>query len=386
VGGIILICCVLVSLAIANSPLGSDFAALLHTELGSERLGLRYTVLHWINDGLMAVFFLLIGLEIKRELVEGELSSVKKASLPVIAACGGAFLPAIIFMVFNYNQPTSAGWGIPMATDIAFALGILALLGRKVPSSLRVFLAALAIVDDLIAILVIALFYSAELHVNNLLFAGGILALLFVFNRAGVKNIWMYLIPGLFIWYFIHHSGVHATIAGVMTAFMLPTTKGREESPLEKLEHRLATPVHFFIMPLFALANTNISFARASADMLLTDLSLGIIIGLFVGKPAGIALFSWISVRLKLSSLPARARWKHITGLGFLGGIGFTMSIFIALLSYSDPQIRDTSKLAILVASTLSGIIGYIILRSVKKKKTKAARQSHGLTTLVGKG
>jgi NhaA family Na+:H+ antiporter len=178
---------------------------LLHTELGSERLGLRYTVLHWINDGLMAVFFLLIGLEIKRELVEGELSSVKKASLPVIAACGGAFLPAIIFMVFNYNQPTSAGWGIPMATDIAFALGILALLGRKVPSSLRVFLAALAIVDDLIAILVIALFYSAELHVNNLLFAGGILALLFVFNRAGVKNIWMYLIPGLFIWYFIHH-------------------------------------------------------------------------------------------------------------------------------------------------------------------------------------
>lgn len=375
-GGIILIFCVIVSLVIANSGIGRDFAELLAYELGNEDLGLRYPVLLWINDGLMAIFFLLIGLEIKRELVEGELSSFKKASLPVIAACGGAVIPAVIFAAFNFGQPTASGWGIPMATDIAFALGILALLGNKVPASLKVFLAALAIVDDLIAILVIAVFYSEELHTSNLLYAGAILALLVVFNRFRLKSLWFYLIPGVFIWYFIHHSGVHATIAGVLTAFTLPTTKGRVESPLEKLEHSLTFPVNFLIMPIFALANTNISFAGASVGMIGTNLSLGIILGLVIGKPIGITLFSWLSVKAKLSSLPAKAGWRHIVGLGMLGGIGFTMSIFIALLSFDDIAHRDESKIAILIASTVSGFAGFLLLQSLRKKSIKGAIES----------
>lgn len=378
VGGVILILCVVISLLIANSAWGPSFAELLALELGNAELGLRYPILLWINDGLMAIFFLLIGLEIKRELVEGELSTFKKASLPVIAACGGAILPALIFFAFNFGEVSAAGWGIPMATDIAFALGILALLGKKVPASLKIFLAALAIVDDLIAILVIAVFYSADLHISNLLYAGGILLLLVIFNRMGVKNVFAYLIPGLFIWYFVHHSGVHATIAGVLTAFTLPTTKGREESPLEKLEHFLTRPVNFFIMPVFALANTNISFAGASTEMIASNLSLGIILGLVIGKPLGITALSWLSVKMKLSTLPARAGWRHILGLGMLGGIGFTMSIFIALLSFNDIEYRDTSKIAILIASTVSGVAGFIYLYSLRKRKIKVSNQEPG--------
>lgn len=377
-GGLILIGCVIISLVIANSPWSADFEKLLSYQAGFEEYGLKYSVLLWINDGLMAIFFLLIGLEIKRELVEGELSTFKKASLPVIAACGGAILPALIFVAFNYDKETSAGWGIPMATDIAFALGILALLGSKVPASLKIFLAALAIVDDLIAILVIALFYSEELHATYLLYAGIILALLFILNRLGVKNIWLYLLPGLFIWYFVHHSGVHATIAGVLTAFTLPTTKGPEESSLEKVEHGLTFPVNFLIMPLFALANTNISFAEASADTFTNPLAYGITLGLFLGKPVGITLVSWLSVRFRISSLPAHAGWRHIFGLGLLGGIGFTMSIFIALLSFNDAGYREISKIAILVASTISGVAGFVYLYIFRRKNVKVANQAIG--------
>lgn len=367
IGGIILICCVAISLAIANSAWGPQLENILSTELGNEKLGLRYSILLWINDGLMAIFFLLIGLEIKREIVEGELSSFKKASLPVLAAFGGAIIPAIIYLILNKNQPGEAGWGIPMATDIAFALGILALLGKKVPASLKIFLAALAIADDLIAIVVIAFFYSQELHTMNLLYAGIIFALMLLFNRFGVKSIFLYIVPGIFMWYFIHHSGVHATIAGVLTAFTLPTTPGREISSLEKLEHSLTVPVNYFIMPLFALANTNINLQNASLNDLSNNVSMGIIIGLIFGKPIGIYYMSWLSVKLGWSRLPANAGWKHILGVGLLGGIGFTMSIFIALLSFTDETYQSTAKIAILAASVIAATAGIIFLRFARK-------------------
>src|SRR5690606_3926318 len=250
-GGIILFFCVIVSLLVANSPLGAGFNNLLNTQLGfnTDSIHLKYSVALWINDGLMAIFFLLVGLEIKRELVEGELASPKKAALPIICAIGGAVIPAAIYLYFNTGTETAHGWGIPMATDIAFALAVITALGKSVPLSLKIFLAALAIVDDLLAILVIALFYSAELDVISLAYGGAVFLLLIAFNRFGIKNIAFYLVPGVFMWYFIHHSGIHATVAGVLTALTLPTTPGAEESPLERLEHALVKPVNFIIIP-----------------------------------------------------------------------------------------------------------------------------------------
>jgi len=373
-GGVILIICVIISLIIANSPFAAALENLLNTELGfhTESVHLRYPALLWINDGLMAVFFLLVGLEIKRELVEGELSSFKKAALPIFAAVGGVLVPATIYFLFNKGTSTAAGWGIPMATDIAFAIAIITMLGNKVPPSLKIFLAALAIVDDLMAILVIAIFYSSELHYTYLLYAGGIFAALMVMNRAGVKNLAAYLIPGAFIWYFVHHSGVHATIAGVLTAFAIPTTPDAQESPLEKLEHILVKPVNFVIMPVFALANTNITFEASMLDGLTTTLGLGIILGLVVGKPLGITLLSWLTVKLGISSMPGRAGWAHIIGVGMLGGIGFTMSVFIALLSFpGEHLILSEAKFSILTGSILSGVLGYIMLSSVNKRSAR---------------
>lgn len=365
-GGILLLFCVIASLTIANTSLGADFESLLNRTIGFEGTELNYTITQWINDGLMAIFFLLVGLEIKRELVEGELSTPKRAMLPVVAAFGGAIVPAAIFLSLNSNTPTEGGWGIPMATDIAFALAVLSLLGRHVPPSLKIFLAALAIVDDLIAILVIAIFYSSDLHLQYLLFSGSLLILMLILNRLGVKHLVFYLIPGALLWYCIHHSGIHATIAGVLTAMTIPTTKDAKESPLEKLEHFLAKPVNFIIMPLFAIANTNIRFESGMMEGLKSEMGLGIILGLFLGKPIGITLTSWIMVKLKLGTLPHKANWKHIFGLGLLGGIGFTMSIFIALLSFSDAFIQTEAKFAILIASFISGICGYLFLRSLK--------------------
>lgn len=362
--GIILFACLLLSLVIANTPLGPGFDNLLNTQIGfeTESIHLRYSLALWINDGLMAIFFLLVGLEIKREVVEGELSSPKKAILPIICAIGGAIVPALIYTFFNGGKPTMHGWGIPMATDIAFALAILALLSDKVPVSLKIFLAALAIVDDLLAILVIAIFYSSELHYMNLVYAAAILGLLFLFNRFGIKNLVFYLIPGVFIWYFVHHSGIHATIAGVLTALTLPTTADDTESPLEKLEHGLTVPVNFFIIPIFALANTNIRFEDGMVEGLFTGLGMGIVLGLVVGKPIGIMLIAWLGVKLKISQLPEQARWIHMLGLGLLGGIGFTMSIFISILSFTDPLLVQEAKFSILVGSVLSGFLGYMIL------------------------
>lgn len=370
-GGIILLACVVISLIIANSSFGETFENFLSREVGFENnyVHLRYSILLWINDGLMAIFFLLVGLEIKRELVEGELSSVKKAALPILAAIGGAILPAFIFIAFNKNETTSAGWGIPMATDIAFAIAIITLLGKRVPASLKIFLAALAIVDDLLAILVIAFFYSADLHFNYLLYAFAIFGFLIVFNRLRIQNLAVYLIPGLFIWYFVHKSGIHATIAGVMVAMTLPTTDDDVESPLEKLEHLLLRPVNFIIMPIFALVNTNIKFEPEMLGGIFTPLGLGIILGLCLGKPIGILLISKLAVKLGISTLPNQTTGWHIFGVGMLAGIGFTMSIFIALLSFAGNNLLlSEAKFSILVASVLSGVLGSLFLSFLNRK------------------
>jgi len=371
-GGIILIFCVIISLIIANSSLGPQFAGLLETIIGfkTDNIDLEYSVASWINDGLMAIFFLMVGLEIKRELVEGELSSFKQASLPIIAALGGVIAPALIYHSFNIGLETDKGWAIPMATDIAFAVAIITMLGKNVPTSLKIFLAALAIVDDLMAILVIATFYSGTLEYTYLLYAAGFVLLLVIFNRLGIKNLAFYLIPGAFIWYFIHHSGIHATIAGVITAFTLPTTPDDKESPLEKLEHMLVNPVNFIIIPIFALANTNITFESGMVEGLLTPLGLGIILGLMVGKPLGIFLTSWLAIKLGISKMPDRSRWIHLLGVGMIAGIGFTMSIFISLLSFSDsPHLMAEAKFSILIGSLLSAILGSLLLIIVAKGK-----------------
>lgn len=371
IGGLLLLICVVISLLIANSGSASGFSHFLAQELGFNvgSVAVKYSISAWINDGLMAVFFLLVGLEIKRELLEGELSSVKKASLPVLAAFGGMIVPSLIFFFFNKGEATASGWGIPMATDIAFALAIIAMLGKSVPASLKIFLAALAIADDLGAILVIAVFYTAQIHWNYLLMAGGIFALLLALNYFKVKSLWFYLIPGIFLWYFVHHSGIHATIAGVLLAFTIPTNTNAVESPLEKLEHALTFPVNYLIMPIFALANTNITFQREMVDGLTSPLALGIIAGLFLGKTLGVTLFSWFAVKIKLAKLPSGANWKHIVGVGMLAGIGFTMSIFIALLSFSNVAYILEAKFAILCASVISGLIGFVYLKSVGQKK-----------------
>lgn len=373
-GGIILIGCVVLSLIIANSSLGKLFEDFLATEIGyhTSNIHLKYPILLWINDGLMAVFFLLVGLEIKRELVEGELSSVKKALLPIFAAIGGMLIPAAFYALFNSNSDTAHGWGIPMATDIAFAIAILSVLGNRIPLALKVFLTALAIVDDLGAIIVVAVFYTSELHTAYLPYIAGLILVLAALNYFNVKKIYLYLIPGLFLWYFVHAFGVHATIAGVITAFFLPTTPDAAESPLEKLEHILTKPVNFLIMPLFALANTNIKFEPIMLEGIFEGLSLGIILGLFLGKPIGITLLSYIAVKLKICSLPDNTSWKQIYALGILGGIGFTMSIFIALLSFKNPEFQTQAKFSILIASCISGLIGYLALLRLANRSEKA--------------
>jgi NhaA family Na+:H+ antiporter len=372
VGGILLLTCVIISLLIANSAAKDNFSSFLTRQIGPSigTIKLSYSISAWVNDGLMAIFFLLVGLEIKRELIEGELSSLQKASLPVLAALGGMIIPALIYFLFNKSEETVSGWGIPMATDIAFALAIIALLGKSVPASLKIFLAALAIADDLGAILVIAIFYTAQIHWDYLLLAGGILALLLSLNYFKITSLWFYLIPGVFLWYFVHHSGIHATIAGVLLAFTIPTNNTAIESPLEKLEHALTRPVNLLIMPIFALANTNITFQEKMIEGLVSPLGLGIFFGLFLGKTIGVTLFSWLAVNIKLAKLPSGATWKHILGVGMLAGIGFTMSIFISLLSFIQEDYILAAKFAILCTSLISGLAGFIYLKSISNGKT----------------
>ncbi|MBL1409347.1 Na+/H+ antiporter NhaA [Sphingobacterium faecale] len=369
-GGILLFVCVLLALVIANSYYSDALTGILNTSFGYENdtIHLKYSLKQWIDDGLMAIFFLLVGLEIKRELVEGELASPKKAALPIFAAIGGALLPAGIYAILNHGQPTAHGWGIPMATDIAFALAVISLLGNRVPASLKIFLAALAIVDDLLAILVIAIFYSSALHYTYLLIALGLFLLQLLFNKIGIKNLIFYVVPGIFMWYFIHHSGIHATIAGVLTAMTIPTTPDDKESPLERLEHLLSKPVNFIIIPLFAFANTAIILHHEMIQGLTSSMGLGIILGLLVGKSIGILSTCWLCVKLGISSLPEGASWKHMFGVGLLGGIGFTMSIFVAMLSFDDALHIEEAKLAVLLTSCAAGLLGYFYLALLGKQ------------------
>lgn len=355
--GVILIACTVVSILMANSRFGGDYLELWHTPL------LSHSLQHWINDGLMAVFFLLIGLEIERELYIGELSDPKNASLPIAAAIGGMLTPALLHFLINRGTATVDGAGIPMATDIAFALGVLALLGSRIPISLKVFLTALAIIDDLGAIVVIALFYVSDFSLLYFASALAIFSLLLVLNRLNVTYLSVYLTLGAVMWFFMLKSGVHATIAGVLLAFAIPFRNLGDHSPSYRLQHLLHRPVAFIIMPLFALANTGITLNANWLDGLVTANSLGILAGLLVGKPLGIVLFSYLSVKMGWSRLPNELCWRHITGAGFLGGIGFTMSIFITLLAFSNPEIIDSSKLSILLTSILAGGMGYLILR-----------------------
>ncbi len=386
--GFLLIFCVLVSLMIANSSAGPAFQQLLDTQLGTDFMHLRYPVGIWINDGLMAIFFLLVGLEIKREIIEGELSSLKSASLPIIAAIGGMVVPAGIYLAFNNHTEYEHGWAIPMATDIAFSLAIISMLGKRAPLSLKIFLAALAIVDDLGAILVIAIFYTDQLQWVYLGVSAAIVALLVVFNKMGVTKKYMYVLPGIVLWYCMHHSGIHATIAGVLLAFTIPTNESAEvPSPLEIMEQKLHLPVNFLIMPVFALANTNIMFKEGMVDGLFSSLGYGVILGLVLGKIIGINLFSWIFIKLKISTLPQDTSWSQMMGAGLLAGIGFTMSIFISILSFKGRvDIQDEAKFAILVASAISGFAGYVLLKYIGKKREVEAEDQSVVSESVSEG
>lgn len=355
-GGVLLIICTVISLLLANSPAGEQYNSFWDFNI------LHHSFAHWINDGLMAIFFLMIGLELKRELYVGELSTVKKASLPVVAAIGGMLVPAAIFLSFNYGTSTQSGAGIPMATDIAFAIGVLSLLGSRVPTALKVLLTALAVIDDLGAIIVIAVFYTDALSLNNLFFSLGIMGVLLILNRFKIHNLIPYLMGGAGMWYFMEQSGIHATIAGVLLAFVIPFADGSAQSPSAKLQQLLHKPVTFFILPLFALANTCISIDPNWTTGLLSSNSLGIILGLVAGKPLGIFLFSVLAVLLGMCVLPPALKWKHIVGIGILGGIGFTMSIFITLLAFEDAAHINVSKISILLSSLVAGITGFVWL------------------------
>jgi len=360
-GGLILISMTILSLFLANSSWQYGYMDFWNLKLGG------HSIVHWINDGLMTIFFLLIGLELEREIYQGELSNLKKASLPIFGALGGMIVPAAIFLLFNFGTNTQSGAGIPMATDIAFAIGILSLLGKRVPASLKIFLTALAVIDDLGAIIIIAVAYSTTLSIINLIIALGIFCLLLILNRLKVNNLIPYLFGGVVMWYFMSISGIHPTLTGILLAFTIPFGNGSEKSPSYILQHYLHKPVAFIILPLFALANTGIKIESNLIDGLGQEYGLGIMTGLAIGKPLGIWLFSLIGVGMGLSSLPSELNWKNIIGVGFLGGIGFTMSIFINILAYDIPEIVNTSKIAILIGSLVAGTIGFIILKMTLK-------------------
>ncbi|MCK6615243.1 MAG: Na+/H+ antiporter NhaA [Ignavibacteriaceae bacterium] len=370
-GGIILLFCAAIALALANSSYASQYFTILNLKftVGFDFFNISKPLLLWINDGLMAIFFFVVGLEIKRELVEGELSSVKKAMLPAAAALGGMVVPALFFVFFNKGGEAAAGWGIPMATDIAFALGILSLLGKSVPIALKVFLTALAIVDDLGAVLVIAFFYTESISMTSLLVAAVTYAILFWGGSKKIMSTGFYLFFGLILWVAILKSGVHATIGGVLLATVIPV-----KPLLKDLEHKLHPWVAFMIMPVFALANAGVTIAGSLGEILMTPVSLGIAFGLIFGKQIGITLFSWITVKLKMAELPAGMSIRSIYGVSWLGGIGFTMSLFIASLAFpGNETLLDYSKISIFTASIISGLAGFIILKLYYKKKSAEA-------------
>ena len=365
--GVLLICCTAISLLLTNSPLGMDYLHWWEVWVGG------LSIEHWINDALMAVFFLLIGLELERELYSGELSKLQNALLPLFAALGGIALPALIHYALNAKTPTQAGIGIPMATDIAFALGALALLGSRVPASLKVFVVAFAVIDDLCAIVIIAVFYTAKVSVGYLAGAIGVWAILCALNRFfRVMHLTPYLLGGVVMWFLMLKSGVHATIAGVMLAFAIPfSAKSEDEtSPSHRLEHMLHQPVAFVILPIFALANTAVYIGADWMHSLGGVNSLGIVLGLVLGKPLGITLVCALAVALGICRLPSDLRWGHIVGAGLLGGIGFTMSIFITNLAFAgESVVINASKMAILLASIGAGLFGILWLSFLGKKR-----------------
>lgn len=367
-GGLLLLSVTILSLLLANSPISTQYIAFWETNVGS------HSITHWINDGLMAIFFLLIGLELEREMYHGELSNIKNAALPIFGALGGMVVPAGVFLIFNYGSITQNGAGIPMATDIAFAIGILSLLGNRVPTSLKVFLTALAVIDDIGAIMVIAIFYTDTIAYTNLFIAFAIMGFLFILNRRKVHNLIPYLIGGAGMWYFMLNSGVHATVTGVLLAFVIPFGDGSNKTSSYKLQHFLHKPVAFFILPLFAIANTGIAIGNDWHEGLNHPNTIGIILGLVVGKPLGIWLFSFLAVSLGICTLPRDLKWSTLLGAGMLGGIGFTMSIFITLLAFKNDgeEVITYSKIAILIASFISGTLGYLWLNmNLKPAKEK---------------
>ncbi len=364
-GGLILIGCTVISILLANSVYAEGYSKIWDIKLGM-------SLLYWINDGLMAIFFLLVGLEIKREVTDGELSTPGQATFPVAAALGGMIFPALIYFYLNKGLPSVDGWGIPMATDIAFALGIMMLMGKRVPVALKVFLVAVAVVDDLGAVMVIAVFYTSQINTIYLIVAAVLFLSLVFLNKKGVERLSPYLIIGAGLWFCFLMSGVHATIAGVLLALTIPTKQDHDSSPLHILEHALSTPVAIFIMPLFAMANTAIPIEADLGSQLTNPGGLGIILGLAVGKPLGVLLFSILVVKLNIATLPHGVSWSGVLSAGFFAGIGFTMSIFIANLAFaSAPESLETSKISIIAASVISAVIGMILLGISVSKKSR---------------
>ena len=416
-GGIVMMSAAALALIVANTPLKEAYEDLWHIYAGLVfgEWALKMSLLHWVNDGLMAVFFFVVGLEIKREILFGELASVRRAALPVVAAIGGAVLPAVLYWGFNRGGDYVSGWGIPMATDIAFAVAILAMLGSRAPLWIKAFITALAIADDLMAVLVIAIFYSGNIDLTALAWAGGALAVMFALNRSGVHRPLVYVVPILVVWFFVYQSGIHATIAGVAAAAMIPAGRRRDPddetidlslslelatsslqdiqsgpqddwevkdlreealaeiteeaqesaATLYRMEHAIHPWVAFLVLPVFAFANAGISIPAVSpADLLRHPLPLGIVAGLFVGKQLGITGFTWLAVRLGLGALPEGARWRTLWGGSLLAGIGFTMSIFIASLAFTDADALDLAKIGIIVGSLLAAVAGIVVLRT----------------------
>ena len=370
-GGFILIGATIVSLFIANSAFSATYIDFWHSyfDLSFFRIELKYTVEHWVNDGLMTIFFLLVGLEIERELYVGELSSFRNALLPVLAAIGGMLFPALIHFAFNAGTPLQRGFGVPMATDIAFALGILSLAGSRVPVALKIFLTALAIIDDLGAITVIALFYTKDFSASYFFIAIALFLVMFIAGKKKIYSLLFYIPGGIIMWYCMLKSGVHASIAGVLLAFAIPFHKADDKNPSYWLQHKLHYPVAFVILPIFALANTAIKFPQDITSALVSNNALGIIFGLIIGKFTGIFLLSFLSVKAGLAQLSADLRWTHIAGISFLGGIGFTMSIFISNLAFDDPSIITGAKMSILAGSFIAALLGLLFLSRVSKKQ-----------------
>lgn len=375
--GIVLMVFTILALAWANSPWHESYFHFFHipVEFKFGDFVLAHSLLHWINDGLMTIFFFLVGLEIKRELAIGELSTPQKASLPIAAAIGGMVVPALIFASLNYDGPAASGWGIPMATDIAFAVGVLALLGPKVPFPLKIFLLALAIVDDLGAVMVIAFFYTESISGPALAIGAVLIGLITLMNRAGIRAIFPYVIVGTFVWLAFLKSGIHATIAGVILGLLTPHTKveTEDEPPLDHIMHNLHPWVSFFIMPVFAFGNAGVRLEGVNlSSIVASPLSMGIILGLLIGKPLGIWGFSWLAVKTKIATVPAGVNKPMLLGAGFLGGIGFTMALFISGLAIKTPELETYSKTGILVASLISGFVGYSLLRVLLNRKATA--------------